>query len=329
MKCVIVEKPYQIMVKEIDIPRPRKNEVLIKVHASGICGTDVHITSGGFIAQYPIIIGHEFSGEVLEVGSDCKRIKRGDRVAVEPNIPCNNCETCLSNRHHFCKHMTVPGVTLPGGLAEYVCVEEIGVFDIGDIPYISAAFMEPLSCSLHASERLQIDIGEKILVMGAGPNGILQGKVHRLCRAGQIDYLEKNEFRANEVKKYGWGEVFMNMDAVPLGMYDAVIEATGVAMLASKAQSFVKPTGKVLIYGVPKKDVEISINAFDMFKNEISYIGSYTSKKDSMKALEYLKTEIIKVEDIISHTISLEEVPHYIEQLERGAVGLKKIMVSV
>lgn len=226
MQCVCVEEINKIAVIEKEIPKPSTHQVLIKVKASGICGTDVHIKAGGFIATYPIIIGHEFSGEVIEVGTQCRRIKQGDRVAVEPNIPCNNCEMCLTNRHHFCGNMVIPGVTLPGGLAEYVCVDEVGVFDIGDLSYRSAAFMEPLSCSLHSAERLNAEVGSKILVMGAGPNGVIQGKVHHMRGIAQIDYLEKNEFRAKEVKNYGWGNVYMDMNDVPLQSYDAVIEAT-------------------------------------------------------------------------------------------------------
>lgn len=327
MKCVCVEKVNEIVVKHVNVPQPQENQVLIKVKASGICGTDVHIKSGGYIAKYPLIIGHEFSGEVVQVGKKCTRIKEGNSAAVEPNIPCNNCEYCLNGAHHFCLNMVIPGVTVSGGMAEYVCVDEIAVFDTGDIPYTSAAFMEPLSCSLHAAERLQTAVGDTVLVMGGGPNGIIHGKVNSMRGVSQIDYLERNEFRAANIKKYHWGKVYTDIKQVPERYYDAVIEATGVTILASEAQKFVKPLGKILIFGVSHKDEYMNINAFDMFKHEISYIGSYTSKKDSLRALKCLQSKKIELDDIISHAISLDEVPEFIERLEQGGEGLKKIMI--
>jgi threonine dehydrogenase-like Zn-dependent dehydrogenase len=115
MKALVINCPGEMEVKEAAEPKPGAGEVLIRVRASGICGTDVHILEGGFPGAYPLIPGHEFCGEVVEVGPGCSRIKVGDRVAVEPNVPCNNCPECLRGDHHYCRNMIVPGVNRPGG----------------------------------------------------------------------------------------------------------------------------------------------------------------------------------------------------------------------
>ncbi len=327
MKCVSVESKGKVLVKNIDIPTPKAHEVLIQVKASGICGTDIHIMDGDYVANYPLIIGHEFSGKVVEIGSQCQRITVGERVAVEPNIPCNNCEFCLNDKHHFCSNMVIPGALIPGGMAEYVCVPEIGVFSINAIPYDAAAFMEPLSCVIHGASRLAIKSGSRLLVMGAGPNGVLQGKIASLQGITEIDYLEKNPFRANEVKKYNWGTIFSTTEEVPKCHYDAVIEATGVNALASFASQVVKPTGKILLFGVPSMGSKIELDAFSLFKNELSYIGTYTSKKDSLQALSLLEKSTLNVEELISHRITLEQVPEFLLKLKSLEENIKKVMV--
>lgn len=155
-------------ITDVAEPRPGPDEVLIKVRASGICGTDVHILEGGFPGAYPLIPGHEFCGDVVEVGAACTRIKVGDRVAVEPNVPCNNCPECLRGEHHYCRNMIVPGVNRPGGFAEYVVDKEWGVFSVGDLGFAEGALVEPLSCVVHAIEQLAPKMGDCALVMGAG-----------------------------------------------------------------------------------------------------------------------------------------------------------------
>lgn len=153
MKSAVILQPKRIETQEHPIPQPLPGELLVRVMASGICGTDVHIFQGEYLGSYPITPGHEFSGVVEQVGSAVTRFKIGDRVAVEPNLPCDNCVNCLNNRQNFCLNWQAIGVTRPGGMAEYVCVPEKAAFDIGDLPFEQGVFMEPLSCVLHGLER--------------------------------------------------------------------------------------------------------------------------------------------------------------------------------
>ena len=173
MRAAKVNQPGQMQMVEIPCPEPAPDEVLIRVMASGICGTDVHIFRGEYLGDYPVIPGHEFSGVVEAVGGRVTRFKAGDRVAVEPNIACDNCEACLNNRQNFCLNWSAVGVTRPGGMEQYTTAPEKVTFDIGDLSFEQAAFMEPLSCVLHGLERLGPDLADKVAILGAGPIGAL------------------------------------------------------------------------------------------------------------------------------------------------------------
>ena len=174
MKAAVFEQVGVIKVKEVPVPEISDDEVLIKVKNTGICGTDWSIYNGWYSAdKLPMIPGHEFSGVVEAVGPLVTRFQPGDRVAIEPNIACDNCYHCLNNRHNFCLNWRAVGVTQPGGMAEFVTVPEKAAFDIGSLPFEQGAFMEPLSCVLHGVERLQPDIAARVAIFGAGPIGIL------------------------------------------------------------------------------------------------------------------------------------------------------------
>ena len=124
MTVLEIEKPNHFNTQSVTLPTPAPHEVLIKVQACGICGTDIHILKGEYLGDYPIVPGHEFAGDILAIGNDVTRFKQGDRVAVEPNISCGNCHFCLENKENFCKNWSATGVTQQGGMAQYVCVPE-------------------------------------------------------------------------------------------------------------------------------------------------------------------------------------------------------------
>ena len=135
MRAAVFVEKNRIVLDDKPIPEVGPLDALVRITTTTICGTDVHILEGGFPGAYPLIPGHEFCGEVVEVGPGCSRIKVGDRVAVEPNVPCNNCPECLRGDHHYCRNMIVPGVNRPGGFGEYVVVLERGVFSVGDLDF--------------------------------------------------------------------------------------------------------------------------------------------------------------------------------------------------
>ena len=217
MKSIVIEKPNEISLVHRDVPEPGPREVMIQVMASGICGTDLHIYRGEYLGSYPVIPGHEFSGVVIAVGSAVTRFKVGDRVAVEPNISCDNCVNCLNNRQNFCLNWQAIGVTLPGGMEEYVIAPEKAVFSIGDLPFEYGAFMEPLSCVVHGIERAHIGLADHVAILGAGPIGNLMIQMARLQGAARITVLESNPGRADSARQLKADVVVNHMEELLLG----------------------------------------------------------------------------------------------------------------
>ncbi len=265
----------------------------------------------------------------MAVGPDCTRFAPGAHVAVEPNIPCNNCPECLRGEHHFCRNMIIPGVNRPGGMAEYVIVNERGAFDIGDLPFVEGALVEPLSCVVHATELLGVRWAEHTLVMGAGPIGVMMGRLIKARGAAQVDYLERNATRAARAAALGLGAVYASASEIADRVYDSVADASGASALVSEAANrLTRPRGRVLVFGVPHMDSRVTFNHFRLFREEISIISSYTSLKNSMQAIDLMKSKTIRVDDLVSHQIKLSECPDYIRRLEAGDGDLRKVTVT-
>ena len=327
MKAAIILQPKQIETQELPIPEPEPGEILVGVMASSICGTDVHIFQGEYLGSYPIIPGHEFAGVIEKTGSAVTRFKAGDRVAVEPNLPCDNCVNCLNNRQNFCLNWQAVGVTRPGGMSQYVIVPEKAAFDIEDLPFEQAAFMEPLSCVLHGLERLDPAVAAKVAILGAGPIGLLLLQGLRLQGAAWVVAVDKNPDRAALAQSLGADRSLTSLDELERDAYDAVVDATGAVAVMSRMLDFVRPGGKILLFGVPPVGQKMTMEAFPIFHKGLTILSSFTSLRNSYQALALLKSQQISVQKLISHRLSLEDLQPGIELIERGSEPVCKIMI--
>jgi threonine dehydrogenase-like Zn-dependent dehydrogenase len=198
MKALQITKAHESQIITLDRPEPGPNEVLIKVMASWICGTDIHILEGEYMGDYPVIPGHEFAGIVELVGTAVSRIQPGDHVAVEPNIACDNCSYCFNNQPNFCENWQTVGVTLPGGMAEYVVAPKKAVFHIGDLEFEEGAFVEPLSCVLHGVQKARIRLADHVVILGPGPIGILLLQTVKVQGARSVTVVELDQKQTGE-----------------------------------------------------------------------------------------------------------------------------------
>jgi 2-desacetyl-2-hydroxyethyl bacteriochlorophyllide A dehydrogenase len=327
MKAAVILQPNRIETQEVPIPEPEASEVLIKVMASGICGTDIHIFRGEYLGSYPVIPGHEFSGVIEKAGAAVTRFKPGDRVAIEPNIACENCSSCLNNRHNFCLNWQAVGVTRPGGMAQYVTAPEKAVFNIGDLLFEQGAFMEPLSCVLHGLERLDLDVAARVAILGAGPIGCLLLQGIRLQGAAEVTVVDKNAARTEFARLLGADIILTSLDALQKDTYDAVVDATGVIAVMSRTLEFVRHGGKILLFGVPPSGQSMTVEAFPIFRKGLTILSSFTSLRNSYQALDLLKSGRVAVHGLISHRLPLEGLRGGIEVLEGGLEGVKKVMI--
>ncbi len=329
MKALVIDGPGRSRIAELPRPEPRADEVLIEVSRCGICGTDIHIYRGEYLGTYPITPGHEFSGTVVGKGSAVKGLAIGDRVAVEPNISCDSCPACLSNRQNFCENWSAVGVTLPGGMAEYVCAQEKAVFKIGMLPFASGAFVEPLSCVLHGVQKARPQLADNILVVGAGPIGLLLIKTLIATGASSITVADKNQGRLAFAKTEGGAIIhtMSSLDELPPDRYDLVVDATGAPSIMGRTIAWVRPGGRILLFGVPPSGSSVSFDAFAIFRKGLEIMSSYTSVRNSIQAIRLMQSGQIDVSHLASHELPLEKFTQGIELIENGTPGVMKILM--
>ncbi|MDR2485021.1 MAG: zinc-dependent alcohol dehydrogenase family protein [Treponema sp.] len=327
MKALVIEKPGIARVQTVPVAPVGDRDVRIKVKVSGICGTDVHIFRGEYLGAYPVIPGHEFSGVIEEAGGKVTRFKAGDHVAIEPNISCDNCHACLNNRQNFCEHWNGIGVTLPGGMAEYAVVPEKAVFGIHTLSFLSGAFVEPLACVIHGVERARIRPADKVLILGAGPIGILLSKTVQLQGVSEITQVDRNQSRLELAKQSGAVKVCASLEELDRDAFDVVVDASGSTFLMERALDFVRKGGTVLWFGVPPRDGKLQLPAFTIFEKGLSLLSSYTSVRNSIQAVRLLEKGKIDVTPLISHQLSLEEFTKGVETIEKGIEGVLKAVI--
>jgi len=328
MKAAVVEKPGAVRVHETGVPRVLKpDDVLVRVMASGICGTDVHIYRGEYLGSYPVTPGHEFSGVVESVGPGVTRFKPGARVAVEPNIACDDCAACLSNRQNFCENWQAVGVTRPGAMAQLVLAPEKVVFDAGGIPFEQAAFMEPLSCVVHGIESAGIRLADRIAVIGTGPIGMLLIRTARAWGAVEFTAAELSEERLAAARRDGVREVTTDVASLPSDRFDVVIDATGAPPMLAQAIRLARPGGRVLMFGVSPQGRTATIEPFQVFRKGLSIFASYTSRRNSLQALSLIASARVRVDDLVSHRVPLEGFEGGIHTIEDRSQNAMKVMV--
>ena len=328
MKAVVIEQLGSAVVKDLPVPEAGPGEVLVQVHASGICGTDIHIYRGEYLGGYPVITGHEFSGVVKDVGAGVGRITPGDRVAIEPNIACDNCSACLNNRQNFCENWRGVGVSMPGGMAEYVSVPEKAVYSIGDIPFQEGAFVEPLACVLHGVERTRFKMGDRVLIIGAGPIGILLSMTIQLQGSCCVTQVDKNQARLDLARSSGAYVTCSSLDEVEPESFDIVVDATGVPKLMEQTITYVRKGGTVLLFGVPPQHQSISLPAFTIFEKGLIILSSYTSVRNSVQAVRLLESRAVDVGSLVSHVLPLKEFTQGIEIIEQSREGVLKVLID-
>ncbi|HJQ89091.1 MAG TPA: zinc-dependent alcohol dehydrogenase family protein [Propionibacteriaceae bacterium] len=338
MKAVRYQAPGDFAVTDVPMPPVGPLDVLIKVHQSGICGTDVHLHHGTYIGVYPLTPGHETIGEIEEVGTEVTRFQPGQRVTVNPNIYCGQCEYCLAGQLVRCANTEGMGVHRPGFFAEYASADHRQVFSVDGLESDTAVFAEPTACAMHGLETLGQRPGGSALVIGAGPTGLLLAQLIGSGGATSVTVGDIVPFKLETAAGLGVDSTVsmtkdpaQNIDrlraASPTGDgYDVVVEATGTTAVGNICVPLTRNGGTVLVYGVTRPDERLSISPFELFRREITIKGSYAEMTSFAAAISALRTGRARTDGIISHKFPLDDYDKALEALASDPTAHKVVV---
>ncbi len=314
MKAAYYEAVHEIDVREAPDPEPGPEDVLIRVHACGICGTDQHIFDGDVGGPLPLIGGHELAGEVVSVGAEVPDdFPVGGRVAVEPNISCGSCFYCQRGQVNHCLRWSAIGVTRDGGFADYVVAPATNVYRVGEMDYEVAAFIEPLSCVVYGLKRLEIPLGANVLIYGAGPIGLLMLQLVRHGGASEIAVVDLKQDKLDLAGTLGATITVAAgpsadpalREASPLG-FDVVIDCTGVPSVVEHTFTHVRNNGKLLFFGVNPPDARISISPYEVYRRDLQIFGSFALRFTFQDALALLESGAVDVKPLLSERLPID-----------------------
>jgi 2-desacetyl-2-hydroxyethyl bacteriochlorophyllide A dehydrogenase len=327
MRAVILDQPGSLRIGERPDPTPGAGEVVVQVHACGICGTDLHILDGEFPpTPYPITPGHEFAGEVVGLGSGVPGLAVGDRVAVDPSLFCGSCRQCQRQRGNLCENWGAIGDTVDGGFAEYVAVPAGNCYQLPDsVDYNAGALVEPVACAVHAIHRLGIEVGSSLLVVGAGTMGLILMQLARSAGAYEVAMVDRDPARLALARELGAAATAPSVaEAVEgnRGGFEYVVEATGVAAAGQSALEAVCPGGTFMVFGVAPEEARLQVSPFDVYNREISIVGSMAVLSTFAPAVKAVASGVIDTGRMVTHVETLDRFADAIE-LTRQRAGLK------
>ena len=301
----------------VDLPEPTIGdaEVLLKIKKVGICGTDLHIYTGGMPVKPPLVIGHEFVGDVVKIGKDVTRVKVGDRAVAEHVIGCGKCSYCQEGKRNLCKKPTVIGLHRQGALAEYLAIPEELVYALPEkLTYDDGVLVEPLSIAVYAVRKANVQVGDRVAVVGQGPIGLFVGQVAK--SAGATVYgFDKHDNRLEFAKEHDYIHEKINITQpdfveefrrmISTDGADVVFEAVGSDQSAEMALELARASGKVLVLGVFEHNVQV--NMMHIVKKELTVEGSWTCIFSFEQTISFLESRNFDTDIIITNRYPFSE----------------------
>jgi L-iditol 2-dehydrogenase len=337
MKVAMYYNNNDVRIEEMPVPTINENELLVKVKASGICGSDV--MEWYRIKKAPLVLGHEIAGEIVKTGKNVKKFKKGDRVFVTHHVPCNECSFCKNDQQTLC-HTLHNTKFYPGGFAQYLRVPEIniryGTFILpGEVSFDEGTFIEPLACAVRGFKVARYKKGQTVLVLGSGMAGLLNIKLAKAYGAKKIFATDIDSYRLKLAKKMG-ADVIINAkeniaEQIKKNnngkLADFVILCAGVSNAVRQAIECVEFGGTILWFAMTPPGVEVSIPFFDLWNKQIKTYSTYAGAgEDIVEAIDILKKEKIDVNDMITHKLPLKETAKGFKLVAEAKKSMKVII---
>lgn len=332
------DKNPKFEVREMEFGPLGPRDVLVNNKACGICGTDVHIyhgEKGSADVTPPVVLGHEFAGVVVEVGSEVTGVKPGDHVALDPNMYCNQCMPCRMGKKQECEHLFALGVNVNGGFAEYSVCPETQCFKVrDDISFDEAAMAEPLACVVHGIDQAQIQPGQTVLVIGGGTIGLMMVQMARLCGASTVILSEPVEMRRKIGMEVGADAAIDPIHEDVPGRIkeicgrdgaDVVIECVGRPFAVEQAFAAAGFAATILLFSVPGVDATVPLPLFDVYKKELRIVGSMINPDTHQRAVNLINSGRLELKKLITHAFDLEHMDEAIH-MQMSAESIKVVV---
>ena len=338
MKVGMYYNNSDVRLEEMEVPSVGAGDLLMEVKACGICGSD--IMEWYRIKRAPLVLGHEVTGDVVEVGKDVDGFSVGDRITSTHHVPCYECRDCLNGYHTACETFHGENNFAPGGFAQYLKISgnsvPKGTMHLpGGMSYEQGSFIEPLGTVVRGMREIGVTPGETVLVLGSGLIGLLQIKLLRAMGVGKIVAADVQEYRLSAAARFGADHIVDAREDLPEflrkvnggRLADKVIVSTGALTASKSGLSCVDKGGTVLFFAVPKPEeqLDIDINAFwrDSKSIKVSYEAAPV---DNLQAMDLIRSGRVEVEDMITHRLSLEEIGEGFRLTCDGTASLKVII---
>jgi len=337
MRVAMYYNNRDVRLEEIPTPKIGPGEILVKVIASGICGSDV--MEWYRIRKAPLVLGHEITGEIAEIGEGVKHYKITDRVFVSHHIPCNTCHYCLRGCHTACETLHTTNYD-PGGFAEYIRIPHLnvdrGVFLLPDeLSYEDGVFIEPLACVVRGQRLANLQPGQSILILGSGISGLLHLLLARTLGAGNIIATDISEYRLQMARKFGADAVIHAEEDIPARvrdinkgrLADLVVVCAGAPAAFTQALKSVDRGGTILCFATTEPGVDLSVPINEFWRNEIKLMPSYgNSPLDATVAIELIRSGRVPVGKMITHRLPLDKAGLGFRLVAQGGDSLKVII---
>ena len=328
----------KVEVEEMPVPMVGPGDILVKVIASGICGSDV--LEWYRIKKAPLVLGHEVSGEIVEVGEEVTKFKRGDRVFTTHHVPCDECHFCLTGHHTACQVFQTKNNFDPGGFSEYLKVSgksiDTGTFLLPDeMSYEEGSFIEPLGTVVRGLRAIDLKPGNTLLVLGCGIAGLLMIKLARALGAGRIIATDIDNYRLEAAQRFGAEKAIQAGGNIPdtiKGMNhgrlaDRVIVCAGALSAAKQALQSVDRGGTILFFAVPNPGETLDVDLNPFWRNDVGFKTCYgAAPLDNIQAIELIRAGNINVKDMVTHRFSLQEIAKGFKAASEGKDCLKVII---
>ena len=336
MKAIVYDRPGSFAVREVPDPVPGPDEVLIRVLLAGVCGTDLHLHEGEFGPTYPLLPGHEVTGEIVALGAAVTGLRPGQRVVLDNTSACGHCVECRRARPTFCRRAVARGVNAPGGFAELFVSPAANCLAVDDLPSDVAVFAEPTACVVHGLDILGLRAGSDVLLFGAGPTGILLAQMLKRSGAARLTVAAPTQAKLDLLRSRGADETVRiergasaphpRLRKLAPDGFDVVVDATGALPVLEQTVGLTRTGGTIFVYGMTPEKGRWCVPSYEVFRRELTIKGSFAQQFSIDRSVAALRSGAVDTSGMITDRFGLDEYAEALRAVASSAT-IKAVMV--